>query len=504
MVVVGAGHHGLICAIRLAAAGLDVEVVEQAGHPGGALRSGEETLPGFVHDVCAAFFPPAAASPVFASLPLARHRVEWVNPPVAMAHPFLDGTAIALHRDVRATAESLERTAPGAGDAWAALIGRLAPHGDALVRTALSRFPPVGAGARVALALRRDGIELARGMLASSSSFGLDLLGDERAAAWLSGSVGHSDLTPGAAGSAAVAFGLALLGHLVGWPYPRGGAGRLTDALVAHLRELGGDVRCDAPVQGIEVSRNRVRSVRLATGEDLPADAVVATVGPAPLAAMLPTDALPSHLMRRLRRWRYGLGTFKLDLALEGPVPWTSPEAREAAVVHLGDTLDALFRAPQEAGRGRMPAEPVMVVGQHTLHDPGRAPVGRHTLYAYARVPQVLDLPDDEVADRLEERIEAFAPGFRRLVLARTARSPRRLEEENPALVGGDLSAGSVELDQQLVFRPAPEAFRYRTPLRGLYVAGGSTHPGPGVHGVSGDGAAKALLADLSPLRFWR
>jgi phytoene dehydrogenase-like protein len=504
VLVIGAGHNGLVCAIRLAGAGLDVEVLEQAGRPGGAVSSAEATLPGFVHDLGAGFFPQAVASAAFARLPLQRLGVDWVNPPVAMAHPFEDGSAIALHRHLGATAASLERAAPGAGLAWSRLVGRLWPYREAVLRAALSRFPPVRPGLRLAAGLRRDGVELARALLGSAASLGLELFDDERAAAWLCGSVAHSDLTPGSAGGGGIAFGLAFLGQTVGWPYPRGGAGRVTDALVAHLRELGGEMRCGAAVEAIEARRGRVVAVRLAGGRRLAADAVVATVGPRPLVAMLPSGELEDTLTRRLRRWRYGLGTFKLDLALEGPVPWASAAAREAAVVHVGGGLDDLFRSAQEAGRGTVPGKPAMVVGQHSLHDATRAPPGRHTLYVYARVPQVPDRSDEEVAGLMEQRIEDFAPGFRRLVLARSARSPQRLEQENPALVGGDLAAGSMELDQQLVFRPAPELLRYRTPLRGLYVAGGWTHPGPGVQGVSGDGAARALVGDLSPLRFWR
>ena len=496
MVVIGAGHNGLVAAIRLAEAGVAVTVLEQAAHPGGGVRSGEVTEPGFVHDLCAGFFPQALASPAFRRLQLERWGLEWIDPPVVMAHPFLDGSAIALHRDVAATAQSLQDTA-GAGAAWTSLIQRLWPHRAAVLRAAFSRFPPVRPGLRLALGLRRDGVELTRRLLGSAASLGLELFDDERAAAWLSGSVAHSDLTPGSAGSGGLAFGLAFLGHVVGWPYPRGGAGRVTDALVARLRDLDGTLRCDAPVQSIQVARRRVTGARLVSGERLSADAVVATVGPRPLVAMLPPDALRERLTHRLRTWRYGLGTFKLDLALDGPVPWTSREARHAGVVHVGDTLDALFDSAQEAGRGRVPTRPAMVVGQHSLHDATRAPDGKHTLYVYARVPQAPDLPDDRIAELIEGRIEEFAPGFRALIRARCARRPERLERENPALVGGDLAAGSLELDQQLIFRPAPELFRYRSPVRGLYVAGGSTHPGPGVQGVSGDGAARALLADL-------
>jgi phytoene dehydrogenase-like protein len=238
----------------------------------------------------------------------------------------------------------------------------------------------------------------------------------------------------------------------------------------------------------------------LSSGEELGAEAVVATITARPLADMLPDDALSGRLMRRLHGWRYGLGTFKLDLALAGPVPWGSDEVAQAGVVHVADTLEAQFRASHEAGAGLMPREPSLVVGQHSTH----APPGKHTLYAYTRVPQQADLAEDEMADVVESRLERFAPGFRELVLARSARSPARLEEENPSMVGGDLGGGSYEIDQQLVFRPALEFLRYRTPFRGLYVASSSIHPGGGVHGTCGAGAARAVLEDRSRLRFWR
>jgi phytoene dehydrogenase-like protein len=222
------------------------------------------------------------------------------------------------------------------------------------------------------------------------------------------------------------------------------------------------------------------------------------------LARLLPERALPARLARRLAGWRYGLGTFKLDLALAGPVPWTAAEPRQAAVVHVAGELDSLFRAAHEAGAGEVPREPSLVVGQHTLHDPSRAPHGRHTLYVYAHVPHRPPLGDDALTERIEEQIERFAPGFRDLVLARAARSPAAIERENPSLVGGDLGGGSYEIDQQLAFRPAIELVRGRTPVRGLYVGGASVHPGGGVHGVSGDAAARAVIADASQLRFWR
>lgn len=257
-VVIGAGHHGLVCAIRLASAGVDVTVLERADRPGGAVASSEDTLPGFVHDPGSGFFPLTVASPAFRELDLG---VEWVNPPVAMAHPFLDGGAIVLHRELEATAASLEAVAPGAGRAWEAFIGPLLAHQDAFVGAVLSPLPAARPGLRLALGLRREWIELGRRLLSSVAGLGLELFGDARAAAWLCGSTAHSDLAPGSTGGAAFAVFLHLLGHLVGWPYPRGGAGRLAEALAGRLGELGGEIRCGAEVAEIELRDGRARGV---------------------------------------------------------------------------------------------------------------------------------------------------------------------------------------------------------------------------------------------------
>jgi phytoene dehydrogenase-like protein len=503
VLVVGAGHHGLLCGARLAAHGMDVTVLEAAPQPGGAVRSAAVTLPGFVHDTCSGFFPLAVASPAFRDVPLERHGLAWVNPPVAMAHVLDGGEAVALHRDVAATAASLDACRPGAGAAWARLVTPLLRHRDALLATALHRLPPPPlALARLLAGLGPAGaIELGRTLLASAATLGRDLFGDERAAAWLASSSAHGDLPAHAGGSAAFGLVLNCLGHAVGWPFPRGGAGRLTDALLAELRAASGTARCGARVERIELRGGRVAGVRLADGEALAADAVVVALSAGLLGRMLPDGALSDRLLRRLRGWRYGLGTLKADYALAGPLPWESAAAREAAVVHAGGTLGEVATAQHEAGMGRMPARPGLVVGQHTLHDPSRAPAGRHTLYVYARVPQRLDVSEAEALARVEAQLERFAPGFGGLVLARAVRTPASIERENASLVGGDLAAGSMELDQQLVFRPAPELCRGRTPLRGLYVAGGSVHPGPGVHGVSGRAAADAVLADTRRLR---
>jgi phytoene dehydrogenase-like protein len=490
VIVVGAGHNGLVAAIHLARHGLDVTVLEHAARPGGATTSSERTLPGFVHDDCAAFVPMTAASPALRELEL---EVEWVNPAVVMAHPFPDGSAIALHRDVAETAHSLGR----AGAGWAAAMERLLPVAQPLADAILAPLPPVRAPARLALALRRDGLEWVRRLAGSVEALGLDLFeGDRRATAWLAGSAQHSGLPPTAAASGAFGLLLQLLGHSHGWPLARGGMQALVDALLARARGGGAAIRCETSVTQVLVRGGRVAGVRLAGGEEIAADAVVSTVSAGVLARMLPDGALAGRLQRRLRVWRYGTGAFKLDYALSGPVPWSAAEARGAAVVHVAGELEALSRAADQSTRGEVPDRPALVVGQQSLHDATRAPDSRHTLYVYGHVPARYALEDEEVADRLQAQLERFAPGFSSLVLARAIRAPWQTERENPSLVGGDLAGGSYELDQQLIFRPAPELSRYGTPLRGLYVAGASTHPGGAVHGMSGRGAARRLLRD--------
>lgn len=492
--MIGAGHHGLVAAIRLASH-CEVIVLEAASTPGGGVRTDELTLPGFRHDTCAGFFPLTAASAAFRDLNL---ELEWVNPALPMAH-VLDrgGASIGLFRDVGRTARSLDACTPGAGGAWETLVRTLWPRRDSLIRTAMSRLPPVLAGARLVGGLRTKAIELAPLLLASSSSIGQTLFGDPRPSAWLAASGAHADLSPLAPGSGAFSLGLNFLAHVVGWPFPRGGAGRLTEALVARIQQLGGAVRCDCAAEAIELSGSQVRAVRLHGGDRLPVDGVIATISPAPLLQLLPDGAFPDRVQRRLSGWRYGLGTAKLDWALSGPVPWSSQHAREAGVVHVGGPLEEVTMSLAQAGIGEFPDRPTLVVGQQSLHDASRAPLGQQTLYAYARVPQQTQMSEASIAESIEGQIERFAPGFTNLVLARSVRTPATIESDNPSMRGGDLASGSCELDQQLIFRPGPSLCRGRTPIRGLYVGGAWVHPGPGVHGISGRVAADALLSDI-------
>jgi phytoene dehydrogenase-like protein len=491
VLIIGSGHNGLVAAIHLAAHGQDVTVLEHAPQHGGATRSTEATLPGFVHDHCAAFVPMTAASPAMRELTLERDGLRWIDPSHVLAHPFDDGGAIALHRDVQATVASLGE----AGAGWAAAMKRMLPLAEPLVQSVLSPLPPLLWPLRLAVGLRGDLAEWARRLVGSVEALGLDLFdGDRRATAWLSGSAQHSGLPPSTTVSGAFGFLLQLLGHSHGWPLPEGGMGRLSDALLRRAEREGAAIRCSAGVRRLHVRGGKIVAAELDGGEQLAADAVVSTVSAGVLARLLPDEALPRGLERRLRRWRYTTGAFKIDYALSGPMPWSAVEAREAAVVHVGGELDELTTAAQAGARGELPERPVLVVGQQSLFDPTRAPAGQHTLYVYAHVPIPCEVDDERVTELIEKQLERFAPGFERVVLARAVRPTAQTELENPSLVGGDIGGGSYELDQQLVFRPSPQMSRYHSPIEGLFIAGASTHPGGAAHGISGRGAARALL----------
>jgi phytoene dehydrogenase-like protein len=497
--VVGSGPNGLAAAIRLAEAGRRVLVLEAAPAAGGGLATAELTLPGFRHDVASAVHPLAVASPAFDRLPLPRYGLRWAHPPLPLVHPLPDGRSVALHRDLTATAEALDAAHAGDGARWRALAGPLLAAGPALSRTVLAPFPPLRGGLAL---VRRLGpaasMDLVRVALMAAADLAAERLRDEGAQAWFVATAMHGDVPPDAAGSAIAGLWLGVLGHLVGWPSPRGGAARLAEALVAHLESLGGRVRTGAPVERALVRRGRVAGARLAGGERVSGDVMVCDLTPAGLLRVA-GHALPEAYAERLAAFRHGPGTLKVDWALAEAIPWTAPEARRAGTVHVGGDLADLLAAADALRAGRVPERPFVILGQQSLADPLRAPEGRHTGWAYTRIPAGLDPAGEGAAlAALEAQVERFAPGFGERVLARHVMASADLEARDANLVGGDVGGGSQALDQ-LLFRPIAAASPYRTPLPGLYLGSASTWPGGGVHGVGGDAAARAVLRDARP-----
>jgi phytoene dehydrogenase-like protein len=493
--VIGSGPNGLAAAIRLAEAGRSVLVLEAAEHPGGAVRTEELTLPGFRHDTFSAVYPAAAASPVFARMPLHEHGLEWVHPAACYAHPLPDGQAAVLYRDLAATAASLDRRHAGDGERWSQFAGPLLDAFPAVRATMLAGFPPIAGPLRL---LRRAGprttLEFARLLPGSVVGLGRRLFEGAGSRVWLYGSALHGDAPPDAPGSAIAAAYLNLLGHAVGWPSPRGGAGRLIDALVGYLRALGGELRTGATVERVFAAGGRVSGVQLAGGERLAGRTVIADVMPHALVR-LAGDELPGWYRRLIGRYVYGAATLKVDWALDGPIPWLAEEVRGAGTVHLGGAEDE-FLASVAASRSGLPDRPFLLLGQQTVADPSRAPSGRHTAWAYTHGPQRgvhWATEEDRLVERVEAQVERFAPGFRDRILARHVLGPAALEARNRNLVGGDVGGGSYRLSQ-VVFRPVPSLSPYRTPLRGLFLGSAATFPGGAVHGVPGDAAARAAL----------
>jgi len=494
-VVVGSGPNGLAAAIRLAEAGRSVVVLEAANVPGGAVRTEELTLPGFHNDTFSAVYPATAASPVWARMPLHEHGLEWVHPAACYAHPLPDGQAVVLYRDVDATAGSLDRRHPGDGDRWRSFVQPLVEHFGAVRATMLSGFPPVGGPLRMIGELGPVTTAKFLGLLPQSSvGFGHRLFQDGGSRVWLYGAAMHGDTPPQKPGGAIAAVYLNLLGHAVGWPSPRGGAGRFTDALVSYLRSLGGEIRTGAAVERVRASRGRVTGVQLAGGEVVDARIVIGDVLPWALARMA-GEHLPGWYRSLLLRYKLGPATLKVDWALDGPVPWTNAEVRGAGTVHVGGT-EGEFLESIEQSHTRLPRLPFLLFGQQSVADPTRAPEGKHTAWAYTHGPQrSVDwrAEQDAFVERIEARVEHFAPGFRDRILARHVLGPADMESRNRNLVGGDVGAGSYTL-RQVLFRPIPSPSPYRTPVRGLFIGSAATFPGGAVHGVPGDAAAKAAL----------
>jgi phytoene dehydrogenase-like protein len=509
-VVIGSGPNGLVAANVLADAGWDVEVLEAEAVPGGAVRTSELTEPGFLHDEFSAFHPLAAASPAIRALELERFGLEWAHSPLALAHPERDGSCAVISRRLDETAASLDAFAPGDGEAWISLYRLWERIGEALLDAMVTPFPPVRAGTRIAAGVGPgDLVRFLRTMLLPIRRFGEEHFRGEGGPRLLAGNALHTDLTVDAALGGFYGWLLCCLGQDVGFPSPAGGAGELTRALVARLESHGGRIRCEAPVERIAVRGGRASGVRLRGGEEVAArHAVLADVSaPALYLRLLSREHVRRRTLEDIRRFQWDNATVKVDWALDGPIPWAAPDARRAGVVHVAEGLDDLAFHAAELARRRIPARPFLVLGQYSPLDPSRAPPGKEAAWAYTHVPQ--DVRGDAGGEltglwdeaetaafvaRMEDEVEALAPGFRDLLRARHVHTPRTLEAANRNLAGGAVGGGTAQLHQQLVFRPVPGRGRPETPVPGLYLASASAHPGGGVHGAPGAIAARAVL----------
>jgi phytoene dehydrogenase-like protein len=463
VVVVGAGPNGLAAAVVLAEAGHSVLVLEAAETIGGGCRSGEVTLPGFHHDICAAIHPMGNVSPLLRRLPLERFGLSWVQAPAPLAHPFDDGSAAVLHRSLAATAATLGED----GQRWIDLMAPLLTNADALFGDILRsvRVPthPLKMARFGALGLR------------SCASLVRSRFRGAKARALFSGCAAHSFLSLDAAASASFGLVLALVGHATDWPCARGGSQHIVDALAGYLRSLGG---------AVEVG-HEVRSM-----DDVPTSrAVLFDLAPSALARIA-GNALPEGFRRQLRAFRRGPGVFKIDWALRGPIPWKASECLRAATVHLGGTFEELAASERDAVSGRVCERPFVLVAQQSLFDATRAPAGQHTGWAYCHVPHGSTA---DMSHRIENQIERFAPGFCELILARRAMSPADIEAHNANMIGGDIAGGANDLSQ-FFFRPTVRWNPYTTPNPRLFLCSSSTPPGGGVHGMCGYWAAQAAL----------
>lgn len=510
-VVIGSGPNGLVAANLLADAGWEVLLLEAQADIGGAVKSAEIAAPGFVSDVYSSFYPLALGSPVLRDLDLEQHGLSWRHAPSVLAHPLPDGRTAVLSRDLATTMASVSEFDRRDGEAWERMFAQWR-HLDPLLVDALMRpFPPVRAAAGLARRLgAQDALRFARFAMLSARRFAQEQFCGEGAGLLLAGNAMHTDLGPEATGSAVFGWLLAMLGQDVGFPVPEGGAGMLAHALVARLNARGGRVECEAPVDRVIVHDGRARAVRLLDGRTIAVRrAVLADVSaPSLYLDLLGSDLLPARLRQDLRKFEWDDGTVKVDWALSGPVPWKNDGVAGAGTVHLAGDLDAMSRFGHELATGYVPAEPFLLFGQMTTADPSRSPAGTESAWAYTHVPAaprgdaggVLNggwqEPAQQAAfvDRMEARVEQFAPGFRDLVVGRHVAFPGDLQAGDQNLFHGALNGGTSALHQQLIFRPTPALGRPETHVAGLYLASASAHPGGGVHGACGANAAKAAL----------
>jgi phytoene dehydrogenase-like protein len=460
--VIGSGPNGLTAAIVLAKAGLKTTVLEAEATIGGGTRSSELTLPGFVHDVCSAVHPLAVSSPAFAAFPLAEHGLQWIQPPLPLAHPLDDGSVAILDRSLDRTCERLGAD----GSSYRARVAGLMRRWPELTHEILQPL----------LHTPRNPMLLARfGWLALWPAAGIArrIFRTEAARALFAGLAAHSVLPLEAFGSAALGWVLGIAAHAAGWPIPRGGSQQIANALASYFKSLGGCVKTNTRVGSLdEIDRSAL---------------ILCDITPRQFLE-LAGHRLPDRFARQLKTYRYGPGVFKIDWALSAPIPWKAGECAQAGTVHLGGTLDEIAASERAAWEGIIADDPFVLLAQPSLFDSTRAPEGSHTAWAYCHVPHASTI---NMTERIERRVERFAPGFKARILARHTFAAAELERHNANLVGGDITGGAQDL-RQLIFRPTP--MLYRTPLENVYLCSSSTPPGGGVHGMCGFHAAQLAL----------
>lgn len=460
VIVIGSGPNGLAAAIEVARAGHSVIVLEGQETIGGGARTAELTLPGFHHDVCSAVHPFAVASPFFRKLPLSNFGLKWIEPPAALAHPF-DEEVVVVRRSICETAKTLG----GDGDRYSSLMNRLTrdwQHLESAVMGPLT-WPshPIAA------------IRFSMKALRSARGVANELFSGEPARGLFAGLAAHGMVPLNRSLTAGTALVLGLLAHAVGWPVPRGGAQAISNALAAYLRALGGTIITGRPVDSLD---------------DLPpARAILCDLSPKPLLRVA-GHRFPPAYRQNLERYRYGPGVFKMDWALEGPIPWKAAACSEAATVHLGGSMSEIALSEQQVWEGTPPEHPYVLLAQPTLFDASRAPAGKHIAWAYCHVPNG---SMSNMTERIESQIERYAPGFRKLILARRSAPPSEVEKRNPNYVGGDIASGVLDWRQ---FFTRPTRMLYSTPAKGIYICSAATPPGVGVHGMCGYFAAQRAL----------
>jgi len=509
-VVIGAGPNGLVAANVLADAGWQVTVLEANDSPGGAVRTAEVTAPGFRNDLFSAFFPFTAASPVIARLDLGHFGLRWTHAPAVLAHPLVGRPAAVLHRTIDDTVEALAVHHRGDANMFREIYTQWTAVADPLIASLLSPFPPIRAGARLARAAGVDGLrELARLALIPLRRFVEETFDADAAALLLAGSALHADLTLDTAGSALFGWLLVCLGQQFGFPVPVGGAGGITDALVRRSLARGIDIQCGRRVDRVLVTDGRARGVQIIDGDRVEArHAVLADCDARALYIdLIGADELPPRFVARLARVQRSSATFKVDWALGDRIPWLDPAVAGAGTVHVADSLEELSVTSMQLSTSTVPDRPFLLVGQMSTADPTRSPPGTESAWAYTHVPAHVsadaggevrgtwDRNDCErFATRMEQRIEIHAPGFRNRIIARHVMAPPDLARRNANLVNGDISGGTAQLHQQAIFRPVPGWARPETPIRRLYLASASAHPGGAVHGACGANAARAAI----------